>query len=76
MCGGITNQDWPGGCGTVFKVNTDGSGYTVLKKFNGNDGAYPAAGLVLSGTTLYGTTDYTPYVARYSRSIPMGAAIL
>ena len=59
MCGGITNQDWPGGCGTVFKVNTDGSGYTVLKKFNGNDGAYPAAGLVLSGTTLYGTTDYS-----------------
>ena len=49
------------GCGTVFSVNTDGSGYTVLKYFAGyfgNDGANPVAALVLSGTTLYGTTLY------------------
>ncbi|NOS72057.1 MAG: hypothetical protein HOP33_19295 [Verrucomicrobia bacterium] len=42
--------------GQVFKVNPDGSGYTVLKDFNGAEGANPEAGLVLSGTTLYGTT--------------------
>lgn len=42
--------------GQVFKVNADGSGYTVLKDFNGLDGANPEAGLVLSGSTLYGTT--------------------
>jgi uncharacterized repeat protein (TIGR03803 family) len=43
--------------GTVFKVNTDGTGYTILKCFTNNpDGANPQAGLVLSGDTLYGTT--------------------
>ena len=42
--------------GTVFKVNTDGTGYTVLKNFTGSDGAYPFAGLTLSGSVLYGTT--------------------
>src|SRR5207247_5521537 len=45
------------GNGTVFKVNTDGTGYIVLKNFMGDDGAYPSARLVLSGSTLYGTTD-------------------
>jgi uncharacterized repeat protein (TIGR03803 family) len=49
---------------TVFRVNTDGSGYEVLKEFLYNDeflaldGTYPLAGLALAGTTLYGTTAY------------------
>jgi uncharacterized repeat protein (TIGR03803 family) len=42
--------------GTVFKVNTDGTGFAVLKNFIGSDGSGPIAGLVLSGDTLYGTT--------------------
>ena len=42
--------------GTVFKVNTDGTGYTVLKHFALSDGATPQAGLTLSGSALYGTT--------------------
>src|SRR5438874_2049848 len=47
--GGISNN------GTVFKLNTDGTGYTVLKRFAGSDGANPAfAGLTLSGSVLYG----------------------
>jgi uncharacterized repeat protein (TIGR03803 family) len=45
--------------GTVFKVNTDGTGYTVLKNFTGSDGANPVyAALVVSGSLLYGTTYY------------------
>jgi uncharacterized repeat protein (TIGR03803 family) len=43
--------------GTVFKINTDGSGYTVLKNFTDSDGANPRGGLTLSGGTLYGTTE-------------------
>jgi uncharacterized repeat protein (TIGR03803 family) len=45
------------GRGTVFKVNTDGTGFANLYSFTGgNDGANPQAGLLLSGNTLYGTT--------------------
>ncbi len=44
------------GVGVVFKINTDGSDYAVLKSFGGSDGYYPYAGLVLAAGTLYGTT--------------------
>jgi uncharacterized repeat protein (TIGR03803 family) len=43
------------GNGTVFAVNTDGTGFTNLHSFTGSDGAYPRAGLILSSNTLYGT---------------------
>jgi len=57
FAGGSSNE------GTVFKVNTDGSGLTVLKNFpalvsgTNSDGANPHCSLVLSGNTLYGTTE-------------------
>ena len=52
-----------GGNGIVFKMNTDGTGFTSLYNFTArdpitginSDGAYPYAGLILSGNTLYGT---------------------
>jgi uncharacterized repeat protein (TIGR03803 family) len=52
--GGINN----GGNGTIYSVNTDGSGYSVLHSFTGSttDGGFPGSGLTLSGTTLYGVT--------------------
>jgi len=56
------------GCGTVFRINTDGTGFAVLKSFLGaangdtgytnTDGAYPAGGVAISGDTLYGTTRF------------------
>jgi uncharacterized repeat protein (TIGR03803 family) len=58
---GTTYGTYQGGAsnlGTVFRINTDGTGFVVLKYFNDNDGANPVAGLLLSGTTLYGTTVY------------------
>jgi len=43
--------------GTVFSVNVDGTGFTIVHDFTGGaDGANSEAGLVLSGNTLYGTT--------------------
>jgi len=43
--------------GTVFKVNTDGTEYTILHILaSSSDGSNPRAGLILSGSTLYGTT--------------------
>ena len=50
--------------GTVFKINTDGSGYSLLKEFAGEDGLWPQAGLLLDGTTLYGTT-FSGGIANY-----------
>jgi uncharacterized repeat protein (TIGR03803 family) len=45
--------------GTVFKVTTNGTGYTVLHSFGGGqDGANPYGGVVLSGNTLYGTAHF------------------
>ncbi|MGA2684345.1 MAG: choice-of-anchor tandem repeat GloVer-containing protein [Verrucomicrobiota bacterium] len=42
--------------GTLFAINTDGSGFTNLYNFTGsNDGANPQTDLILSGNTLYGT---------------------
>jgi uncharacterized repeat protein (TIGR03803 family) len=42
--------------GTVYSINTDGSGYTNLHSLNaGSDGEGPLGGLLLSGDTLYGT---------------------
>lgn len=56
---GTTFEGGSAGFGTVFAVNTDGSGYTNLYSFtDGSDGANPYAGLVLSGNTLYGTALY------------------
>jgi uncharacterized repeat protein (TIGR03803 family) len=51
------------GNGTVFRLNTDGSGFTTLYNFSATnnvagtnlDGAHPVGGLLLSGNSLYGT---------------------
>lgn len=55
--GGVANN------GTLFKIKTDGTGFTNLHKFTASsgtfmtnsDGANPYDGLILSGSTLYGT---------------------
>jgi uncharacterized repeat protein (TIGR03803 family) len=53
---GVANDGGNWGWGTVFAVNTDGTGFTNLYSFTGgSDGAWPIA-VTLSGSTLYGTT--------------------
>ena len=58
---------WSGGVwgkGTVFRINTDGTGFTNLHSFTAlvsgtnSDGATPFGGLTLSGNALYGETIY------------------
>jgi uncharacterized repeat protein (TIGR03803 family) len=48
------------GVGTVFAVNTNGTGFTVLHHFGitNTDGLTPSGSLILSGNTLFGTTQY------------------
>lgn len=57
----IYGTDQMGGtnaAGLVYTLDTDGTGFTPLYNFgaNTNDGLFPAAGLLLSGGNLYGTT--------------------
>jgi uncharacterized repeat protein (TIGR03803 family) len=46
--------------GAVFKINNDGTGFTLLHSFQSalNDGSTPNGSLALSGTTLYGLTQF------------------
>jgi uncharacterized repeat protein (TIGR03803 family) len=59
---GTTYKGGPGGSGTIFTLNTDGSDFTVLTNFSATSsltnslGAHPSASMILSGSTLYGTT--------------------
>ncbi len=64
---GTAASEGSGGSGTVFSLTTNGTGFTILHSFTTDiipgtddpgtnaDGAYPEAGLILSGNTLYGT---------------------
>ena len=55
---GATSAGGSNGYGTVFKMNGDGTGYTVLYGFSGGaDGANPRAGVVQGNDdAFYGTT--------------------
>ena len=47
--------------GTLYRINTDGTGYQILHDFgapDGFDGTSPRGSLSLSGSTLYGFTTY------------------
>jgi len=69
MLYGTSQAGGTNGWGTVFALNTNGTGYNTLHSFTpytydaathtlytNADGANPVAGLVLSGNMLYGTT--------------------
>jgi uncharacterized repeat protein (TIGR03803 family) len=66
---GATIYGGPGGEGTLFKINTNGMGFTNIFNFNTGsftnifDGVDPIGGLILSGSTLYGTTSSSITVA-------------
>jgi uncharacterized repeat protein (TIGR03803 family) len=55
---GMTSKGGDSDSGTIFKMEIDGTGYTLLHKFSGGaaDGADPSGSLILSNTTLYGMT--------------------
>ncbi len=54
---GTASLSGSGGQGTVFKISTSGTDFTVLHSFQYTDGAQPGQ-LVLSGGTLYGVAEY------------------
>ncbi len=52
---GMANYGGILGGGTLFKINMDGIGFTILHNFNNQDGYFPFSGPVITGNTLYGT---------------------
>jgi uncharacterized repeat protein (TIGR03803 family) len=45
--------------GTLFSIDTNGNGYSVIQDFDWNNGARPSSdGLIHSGNIIYGTTPY------------------
>jgi uncharacterized repeat protein (TIGR03803 family) len=52
----VTSDEDTGTDGTVFEINTNGTAFRVLHRFNGADGRDPWGSLLLSGSTLYGMT--------------------
>ena len=61
---GAAEQGGTDGSGTIFALGTNGNGFNVLWNFSAadyytgtnTDGAYLEASLMLSGSTLFGTT--------------------
>lgn len=55
---GISYSGGSAGFGTIYSMNLDGTGYTILHNFAGApaDGKNPSGGLVVAGGKLYGTT--------------------
>ncbi len=53
---GTTSAGGASGSGTIFAINTNGTGFTNLNRYTGGtDGAAPAGGLLLWSNILYGT---------------------
>jgi uncharacterized repeat protein (TIGR03803 family) len=57
---GMTFEGGDDNFGTIFKIETDGNGFTLLHSFasSGVEGENPYANLTISGTTLYGMTPF------------------
>jgi len=59
----MTSYDWGEDWGTIFKIQTDGSGFALLHQFtNSVDGANPNGDLLLSDSTLYGMTPESQFL--------------
>lgn len=56
MLYGTTSWGGANSCGTIFRIGTDGTGYSTVFDFDYTLG-YPRSGLVLCGDALYGVSD-------------------
>jgi len=57
---GMTENGGASDNGTIFKINTNGTGFAILHSFAGGamDGGIPYGSLIFCGSQLYGLTQY------------------
>lgn len=55
---GTTKHAGPTANGTVFRINTDGTGFSVLKAFTEPDGVGCRAGVTVANGSLYGAAEF------------------
>jgi len=56
---GMTSQGGANECGTIFSINPDGTGFSVLHPFAENEGYNPSASVTIgSDGAIYGTLSY------------------
>jgi|GEM_PF-1259861 len=53
---GMTENGGSIGCGDIFKIKPDGTGYDTLHNFKSATGCFPYGSLIFDGTFLYGLT--------------------
>lgn len=53
---GLTTTDGGNGGGTIFKIDTNGTGFTILHTFNGSGGSGPEGLIESRDGNLYGST--------------------
>jgi uncharacterized repeat protein (TIGR03803 family) len=74
---GTTSAGGSSGNGMVFQVNTNGTGYAVLKNFTiGSDAFLPTAGLTLWDNTLFGTTGGGGIGSVFALTLPLPFTIV
>jgi uncharacterized repeat protein (TIGR03803 family) len=56
LYGTATTGSGIGQYGTVFKINTNGTGYSTVHTFAPSEGIYPNSSVVVSGGVVYGTS--------------------
>jgi uncharacterized repeat protein (TIGR03803 family) len=52
---GVAEGGGSNSAGVLFRINTDGTGYAVLRHFDAATGSWPEPALVLAGNKLFGT---------------------
>jgi len=58
---GVTNEGGADESGIIYKINTNGTGFSVIHEFEdgvSTNGSFPSGALAVSGTTLVGTTNF------------------
>ena len=81
MQGGTSAACGANGCGTLFQIKTDGTGFTTILNFAGvSNGSFPYGSLISDGNNLFGMTNSgglgTGIIFKYHLNVSVSAIAL